>query len=190
MKRESTVRYILRISLTLLVITAVVAVALAAVNQVTAPIIAKQNEEKTQQAVAAVLPGGGEPVTGFNDETGLVKNVYRGKDGFAIEVEPQGFNSAITMMVGVDLQGKVTGVSVVSHSETPNLGAVCGAETSAGEAFRGQFVGMSGDLAVTKDGGQVDSITGATITSRAVTRGINAALDCVTQFLCITAPLE
>ena len=59
MKTESTVKYVLRIALTLLAITAVVAVILAAVNYVTAPRIAAQNEQKTQNAIEAVLPGGG-----------------------------------------------------------------------------------------------------------------------------------
>ena len=60
MKTESTVKYVLRIALTLLAITAVVAVILAAVNSVTAPRIAAQNEQKTQNAIEAVLPGGGQ----------------------------------------------------------------------------------------------------------------------------------
>ena len=49
-------------------------------------------------------------------------------------------------------------------------------KTAAGKAFRGQFAGASGTLAVTKDGGSIDAITSATITSRAVTQGVNAAL--------------
>ena len=83
------------------------------------------------------------------------------------------------MMVGIDNDGKVLGISVVSQTETAGLGAVCAATTSAGENFRGQFVGMGGQVQVDKDGGEVDSITGATITSRAVCDGINAALNCV-----------
>lgn len=181
MKTGSTVKYVLRLTLTLLVITAVVAVILAAVNKVTAPIIARQKAEKTQQAVQAVLPGGGESVD-FTDDTGLVTNVYRGEQGYAVEVAPQGFKGTITMMVGVDLQGNVQGISVISHTETAGLGAICGADSSDGEAFRGQFVGTNGDLAVTKDGGTVDAITNATITSRAVTEGVNAAVACVENF--------
>ena len=178
MKKESTVKYVLRLALTLLIITSVVAVLLAAVNKVTAPIIAQQKAEKVQKAIQAVLPGGGESVE-FTDATGMVTKVYKGQQGYAVEVTPMGFNGGITMMVGVDLNGNVLGISVVNQTETAGLGAVCGADNSAGQAFRGQFMGLSGDLAVTKDGGQVDSITGATITSRAVTAGVNAALDCV-----------
>ena len=83
------------------------------------------------------------------------------------------------MMVGVDNEGNVLGISIVSHTETAGLGAVAAASTSAGEAFRGQFAGTSGSVAVSKDGGALEAITGATITSRAVCAGVNAALACV-----------
>ena len=171
-------KYILRLALTLLAITAVMAAALAGVNSFTAPKIAKLQEEKTQQAIMMVLPGGGEEIP-FQDETGLVSRVYASETGYAVEVTPIGFDNTITMMVGVDPQGKVLGISVISHTETAGLGAVAAAENSAGEAFRGQFTGMGGVLAVTKDGGEVNAITGATITSRAICVGINAALACV-----------
>ena len=180
MKTENTVLYVLRLALTLFLITAVVAGALAGVNSITKPIIDAQNEAKTQAAIAAVLPGGfDEELANFDDQGGLVSKVYKGTNGYALEVLPSGFDNTITMMVGVDNEGKVLGISVVSHTETAGLGAVAAATTSAGEAFRGQFVGMSGSVSVSKDGGQVEAITGATITSRAICAGVNAALACV-----------
>ena len=179
MKTQSNVAYILRLALTLLVITAVVAVALAGVNSITAPKIEQLNAEKTQQAIETVLPDGFDTqITDYTDDTGLVTNVYSGANGYAFEVTPDGFDNTITMMVGVDHDGKVLGISIVSHTETSGLGAVAAASTSAGESFRGQFVGMSGSVSVTKDGGEVDALTGATITSRAVCTGVNAALAC------------
>ena len=179
MKTESTVKYVLRLTVTLLLITAVVAAALAGVNSITAPKITQLKAEKTQQAIETVLPGGYEAeIVDYNDATGLVSKVYSGINGFAYEVTPGGFDNTITMMVGVDLQGNVLGISVVSHTETAGLGAVAAAATSAGEAFRSQFVGKSGSVSVSKDGGEIDAITGATITSRAVCAGVNAALAC------------
>ena len=177
MKKQSLFAYVMRLSLTLLVITAVVAAALAGVNAVTKPVIAALREQKTQQAIEAVLPGGGEAMA-FTDDTGMVKAVYGSETGYAVLVEPSGFGGAISMMVGVDKAGNVLGVSIISHTETASLGAVAGEKTSKGEAFRNQYVGQSGTLAVTADGGSIDSITGATITSRAVTAGVNAALAC------------
>ena len=178
MKTESTVKYVARLALILLAITAIVAAALAGVNSITKPIIEKLNAEKTQKAIQAVLPGGGEEVE-FTDESGLVSVVYKGEAGYAVQVAPVGFDGAITMMVGVDFEGNVLGISVIDQSETAGLGAVCAATTSAGENFRGQFVGMSGTVTVTKDGGEVNAITGATITSRAVCKGVSAALACI-----------
>lgn len=178
MKTESNVTYVLRLALTLLLITAVVAVVLAGVNSVTAPKIAELNAQKTQDAIEAVLPGGGQEVS-FTDDTGLVTTVYQGEAGYAVQVTPSGFGGAIDMMVGIDTDGNVLGISIISNSETAGLGAVAAADTSAGEAFRNQFTGASGSVAVSKDGGEMDAITGATITSRAVCTGINAALACV-----------
>ena len=178
MKTESSAAYIARLAITLLLITAVVAVILAGVNSATAPRIADLNARKTQEAVEAVLPGGGVEVA-FTDSTGLVATVYQGDAGYAVKVNPSGFNGTVSMMVGVDNSGSVLGISIISQTETAGLGAVSAADTSAGEAFRGQFAGMSGSVSVSKDGGQVDAITGATITSRAVCTGVNAALACV-----------
>ena len=180
MKTENTVLYILRLALTLFLIAAVVAAALAGVNSITKPVIDEYNAQKTQKAIEAVLPGGfDEELVSFDNQGGLVSKVYKGANGYALEVLPSGFDNTITMMVGVDFEGKVLGISVVSHTETAGLGAVAAATTSAGEAFRSQFVGMSGSVGVAKDGGQIDSITGATITSRAICVGVNAALNCV-----------
>ena len=177
MKTESTVKYILRLALTLLAITAVVAAALAGVNSITAPAIAQLKAEKTQQAIEAVLPGGGEEVD--FPETALVSKVYASETGYAVEVTPGGFDNTITMMVGVDKAGNVLGIDIISHTETAGLGAVADAGTPAGVSFREQFIGMSGAVSVTKDGGEVEAITGATITSRAVCVGVNAALEVV-----------
>ena len=177
MKTESTAKFVIRLAATLLIITAVVAVALAGVNMITEPAIAELNAQKTQEAIELVLPGGGEAVD--FPETALVSKVYGSDTGYAVEVTPGGFDNTITMMVGVDKAGNVLGISVISHTETAGLGAVAAAGTPAGESFRGQFVGTSGSVSVTKDGGQIDSITGATITSRAICVGVNAALECV-----------
>ena len=179
MKTESTVKYIARLALTLLAITVVVAAALAGVNSITKPIIDRLTAEKTQQAIAAVLPGGYDSeITDFEDATGLVSKVYAGEAGYAFEVTPGGFDNTITMMVGVDKDGNVLGIDIISHTETAGLGAVADAATPAGVAFRDQFIGMSGSVSVSKDGGEVEAITGATITSRAVCVGVNAALAC------------
>ena len=177
MKTESTVKFVIRLTVTLLIICVVMAGALGAVNQITAPMIAQIQYEKTQQAVSAVLEGGGDPIE-FPATTN-VNAVYQGANGYAVEVTPSGFGGTITMMVGVDNEGNVSGISVISHAETAGLGDVAAASTSAGEAFRAQFKGLNGTISVTKDGGQVEAITSATITSRAICAGVNTALALV-----------
>ena len=178
MKKENTVLYVVRLAVTLLLISGIMAAALAGVNSITAPMIAQLNYEKTQQAVSAVLEGGGDEVADF-PETALVSKVYQGENGYAVEVTPTGFGGTITMMVGVANDGTVAGIAIINQTETAGLGSIAAANTGAGEAFRSQFVGLSGTVAVTKDGGQVDAITSSTITSRAVCDGVNAALAVV-----------
>lgn len=181
-KNESIVMYVARLAMTLLIITAVVAAALAGVNAVTAPIIAAFNEAKTREAVEAVLPGGGEKADFPAVDVGVpVSEVYKGENGYAVKVTPGGFGGAIEMMVGVGNDGTVAGISIIKHAETPSLGAVAAAKGSAGENFRDSFIGLSGTVAVAKDGGEADTISGATVTSRAVASGVNAALAVAAQ---------
>ena len=179
-QNESMAMYVLRMAGTLLLICAVTAGLLAGVNSITAPIIDDLNAAKTQEAISAVLPGGFDTeIADYADASGIVSKVYQGANGYAVEVGPGGFDNTITMMVGIDNEGKVLGISVVNHTETAGLGAVADADTPKGIAFREQFMGASGSVSVTKDGGTMDAITGATITSRAICVGVNAALDCV-----------
>ena len=176
MKTENLVKYVLRLTVTLLLITGVVAAALAGVNAITKDAIAANQAQKTQDALAVVLPGvQGLQKVELTGDTGIVNEVYSDGNSFAVKVLPSGFDGAITMMVGIS-EGKVTGISVISHTETPGLGAVAAAQNAKGDAFRGQFVGQEGTLAV---GDQIDAMSGATITSKAVVAGVNAALDFV-----------
>ena len=176
MRNENIVKYVLRLTLTLLVITGVVAAALAGVNAITKDAIAANQAKKTQDALAVVMSSTqGLQQLPLNGDAGIVQAVYTAGGNYAVQVAPGGFDGAVTMMVGI-AEGKVTGISVISHTETPGLGAVAAAQNAKGEAFRGQFVGQSGVLAV---GDQIDAMSGATITSTAVVTGVNAALSYV-----------
>ena len=183
MKQESTFGYVLRLTVTLLLITGVMAALLGGVNAVTEDRIDQIRAEKATQALSAVLPDAesAREKTDFTDPAGQITQIYASETGYAIQLTVAGFGGDIDMMVGVSKTGEVLGISIISHTETAGLGAVAAAKTSKGQAFRDQFAGMSGQLAVTKDGGQVDAISSATITSRAVTDGVNAALAWVAQ---------
>ncbi len=182
MKQENAVKYILRLTLTLLAICAVVAGLLAAVNSITSPIIAASKEAKTQAAVSAVLPGGGQKIEFAGaDASGMVLEVYASETGYAIKVAPSGFGGAITMMVGVSRKGQVLGISVISHAETPGLGAVAAANTDKGVSFREQFVGLFDGITIGAGENQIDALSGATISSQAIVDGVNAALACAAK---------
>ncbi len=171
--------YVLKLALILLAITGAVALVLAGVNAITEERIAAIREEKTQKAIAKVLEGEPENMT-LSGDTGIVRSAYKSQFGYAVEVAPNGFDGEILMMVGVDLEGRVTGISIISQTETAGLGAEAAADNAKGNAFRDQFVGLGvGEVALQKDGGTLDALTGATISSRAVAEGVKAALEFV-----------
>lgn len=93
-----------------------------------------------------------------------------GISGEAVKVSPRGYSGPIEMLIGINKEGKVTGLKVLNHRETPGLGA-----NIVKESFLKQFIGKSlkNPIEPKKD---IDAITGATISSRAVCKGIKEAL--------------
>ena len=154
----------------------VCALLLGLVNMITADPIKAAKQRKTEQAMKAVLPADSYESVEYTGGDALVKAVYRAGDaGYVVEVTPSGFGGEVDLMVGVGSDGTVTGISVITHSETSGLGAKAKTDPEWGK----QFIGMSGEVKVSKDGGKVNAITGATITSRAVSSGVTAALEAV-----------
>lgn len=169
-------RYILRLTLTLLLITAVVAGLLAFVNELTAGRIDELTRQKAEQAMREVLPAQDYTPLDAALPQGVTEAYRAGDAGYVVRVAPNGFGGAIDLMVGVRADGTVNGVAVIAHSETASLGANC-----TREEFRAQYAGGAGPFAVGQDGGTIEALTGATVTSRAVTDGVNAALDFVRE---------
>lgn len=164
--------YFVKLALTLLIISAAVSGLLGLTNYVTAGKIADITAQKAKASMQEVLPADSYEAVDYNGQEAEVAAVYTAEgQGCVVEVVVAGSQSTIDMMVGVDLSGAVTGVSIINMAETSGLGA-----NAAKDSFRDQYVGLSGELAVDKDGGEIDSLTGATITSRAVTNGVNIAL--------------
>lgn len=153
-KLESSFR---NMALSLTLITVVAAAALAGVYLLTKAQIEAQKREVQNAARIAVLAGH--------------------EDGLAIEAKADGFSSTIRVMVGFDPQGHILGYEILEQAETPGLG------THIVEWFKnpdkpGQnIVGRqaTGKFSVSKDGGDVDAITAATISSRAFLKAINDA---------------
>ena len=172
----------------LAVICLVSAAILGLVNKVTVGPIQANTEKTVQESLRTVMPidgdyedvtdqYSGDPVT--VDVTGVsvpVKAVYKAADeGYVVEtMSPNGFGGALDMMAGVDNDGNVTGIAIISHAETSGLGS-----KSTDPEWQAQFKGVNGTIGVTKDGYQINAITGSTITSRAVCDGVNAAIAVV-----------
>ena len=170
-----------RLVIVLFAVTAVVALLLGFVDYITRDQIAANIKEKTDAAMSAVLEADDyTAIDSFSDESGLVNSIYKATDvsgnfvGYVSEVSPSGFGGAINMVVGVDPNGVITGISIVKMTATSGLGA-----NAANTSFREQYIGKSGTLAVDKDGGEIVALTGATVTSRAVTDGVNAVLAAI-----------
>lgn len=154
----------------------------------TAPIIAAQQAAKSgTNVMGEVIPdmAGGFEQKGDSTFTYYVAYKDAGKSqigGYVIIVQGKGYtkNVPIETMVGIDPNGKVVGIKIVNQQETPGLGDKV-VEIKAGETdpwFTRQFIGKSAadNLAVVKDGGAIDAISGATISSRAVTNSIRNGL--------------
>lgn len=182
-------KFVLKVAGTLTVISLVVAALLGVVNMVTEDKIDAINAEKTNQALAAVAPEGAEftPVE-LSDAAvaaaaayGTLDSMYEmSTGGYAMKIVASGSQGSIEMIVGVDGNKALTGVSVVNHSETGGIGTkvVNNDPNSAGTPVLDQFIGMSGagSLVVGKT---VTPISGATVTSKGITAGCNAALAAV-----------
>lgn len=175
MQRKDIIE-IIKIGLILFVITAVSAGILAGVNSLTAPVIAANAKAKREESMSKVLPEATEFVkTDFVDENSSVTEVYSAGDaGYVVLCEPRGYGGTISVAVGIKSDLTVSGIDITSHSETPGLGANC-----TTDSFKGKFVGKTKDIEVVKTtptGNQIDAISSATVTSKAVTRGVNDAL--------------
>ena len=171
----------LRLAVILFAFAAVVAILLGLVNKITQDRIETFAAEKTAASMQAVLPADSYTLVENSsaDKIELVKEVYTaGSKGWVVMVTPSGFGGEINMAVGVDKSGAVTGVSIIQMSETSGLGA-----NAKRESFRSQYVGKSGSVALKKQGGEIDALTGATVTSTAVTRGVNAALQATGELM-------
>lgn len=184
-------KYILKLSITLLVICLVVALALGFVNGITADKIAALQEQAKQESLQAVFPDATFNEVEIGDEQLAVATeygvelmyIYEVADGsgYAIEVGPSGFSGTIDMIVGINADGSVAGISVISNTETAGIGTnVCSDKPNRnGVGVLSQFIGLTATadnpFTVNSGSNRVDAISGATVTTRAIATGVNAA---------------
>ena len=188
-------KYIIKLTVTLFLTCLVVAAALGGVNAITADKIAAIDAENTRIAMSAVVPEGSEftdkldipeaVAAAASAQGGTLSELYGvtnggAEAGYVMKISASGSQGTIVMMVGVDANKAVTGVSVVSHSETSGIGTkVVGNEpNAAGVPVLDQFIGMSGagSLVVGKN---ITAVSGATVSTKGINMGVNAALAAV-----------
>lgn len=168
-------------TVSLFIICAVVTLLLAATNTVTKPKIAELQVEIENKTKAAVLADAKE----FSDALTVTKDgteytYYEGYDGetlkgYVFTTVSKGYGGDITVMVGVNSDGAVTGIEYLSISETAGLGM-----NAQKDGFKEQFKDKSGEIGVAKNSPsdtEIQALTGATITSKAVTAAVNDALE-------------
>ena len=152
-KLESTFKNMV---LSLVIISMVAAGALAGVYMLTLGNIEAQKKAKQEAAKQAVLAGH--------------------EDGYAVETAVDGFGGTFRVMVGFDQEGNILGYEILEHQETPGLGSHMEHWFKNADKPGQNIIGRkAGALQVSKDGGDVDAITAATITSRAFLKAVNQA---------------
>lgn len=176
-KLESTLKNMM---LSLTCITIVAGAALAGVNMLTEETINAQKELSKQKAISDVLPAHARIADAEQSGELTIYRAYDADDQFvgaAVQTVTNGFGGKIKLMVGFDAQNRIVNYAVLEQQETPGLG------THIVEWFKnadkpGQNIlgrKATGKMTVSKDGGDVDAITAATISSRAFLNAINAA---------------
>lgn len=165
-------------ALSLGLICLIITLLLTITNAVTNPVISRMEEDKAETTRKAVLP----EAYGFRKVEGL-ENSFEGLDengntaGYVFTTSVKGYGGEILVMIGISSDSEVEGVVLLSQSETPGLGA-----NVAKEEFRDQFKREipEGGFTVVKgepSDGEIEAITGATISSKAVADAVNIALD-------------
>ncbi len=168
-KQSSLWADILKPVVVLTVICIVVSALLAVTNGVTAPIIERARQEAAIATRKALLPD----ATGFTELSTTVEDVESvhvddGGTGYVIVVTAAGYHGELPVTVALSMDGELIGIKVDSSGETAGVGSKVG-----GEDFLAQYIGL--DEAAAADGAGIDLLSGATISSNAVTDGVRSA---------------
>ncbi len=168
----------IKLSGILCAITLIAALLLACVNKVTAPEIAQASQKASENAMKTIIAD----AESFEKITDTVfKGTSKGEIiGYCATVTVNGFGGPVEMMVGIGTDNTVKGIEILSHSETAGLGA-----KATSKDFKDRFPGKNPNLSVvktpTESQDEVQAITGATITSKAVAEGIRQAYESINE---------
>ncbi len=172
------IKVIVKTAISLFLICAVAAGLLAFINSVTAPIITENNLKSADEARLQVLPDAHEFELKTSEDG---KEYYVGiKDGatvgYVFTTSASGYGGVVEVMTGINSEGTVSGISILTINETPGLGM-----NAKKDSFTSQYKDKTGPFTVVKNGTSAENdilaITSATITSNAVTKAVNEALD-------------
>lgn len=164
----------LRLTGILCLIFALCGLSLGLADWLTADRIAENQGSRNMGQLEEVLPyGENYRELRYSGEDSSIQAVYEAPGaGWVFQVSPaDSYSGVLTLMVGVDVEGRVTGVAVTETQESDGLGL-----RASEPEFRDQFVGKSDQVRLTADSGDINAISGATVTSRAVCAGVNSAL--------------
>lgn len=169
----------LKLGLKLFLITSITAFALALTNNATKPIIEAKAQEKLQESLGAVLPADSYEEVEVADKAATIEKVYKAKsadgEGYVFQINsPGGYGGSIEFLIGVDADHKITGFAPLNHSESAGFG-----KQMEEDFFKEGMVGVSmdGEVKASESGGEneIVGITGATISTGTILRGINDA---------------
>lgn len=150
------------------------ALALLIASRAAAPVYAENSQRERLRMMQALLPGSESFVPAENPaDNDCVQAVYESSGGYVVETAAEAYAGEIRMLVGVDKGGRVTGLVVRDLRETLGLGR----RALRDHAFLSQFLNTRGDAII---GENIDAISGATVTSKAVARSVNAASAAIT----------
>ncbi|ERT56503.1 MULTISPECIES: RnfABCDGE type electron transport complex subunit G [Megasphaera] len=177
---ETTGSSIFKIALNLILTCLVSGCIIGAVYFVTGPIAKVKAEQMKQESMKALVPTADSFVPVANEKDTFIAQKGGQKVAFIIPTEPKGYGGPIKMLTAVSSDGAVMDYTMLEANETPGLG-----DRAAKDPFRGQFKGKKIDaLEVTKDHSDtkhIQAMTGATISSRAVTLGVKEAVEKAAQ---------
>ena len=176
-------KYIIKLTVTLLLTCMVVAGLLGWVNSTWEKTVAAMQKVIEADDFSDAMELTDDMTAAATAQGGTLAAVYQAQSGgqpvgYAINVEASGSQGTISMMVGIDMDGAVTGVSIVTNSETSGIGSkvMSNEPLTNGTRVLDQFIGKSAADGVLSVGSNVDAITGATVSTKGVTTGVNAAL--------------
>lgn len=178
---------VVKISLKLLVICAVIAGVVSFVYSATIDAYTQNLEGEKQKAIAGIFADSDSDVIEYTEETGIsadvnaVYSVVKNGEaaGFCVNVTSKGFGGELTLMIGYNADGSIKGIQVISHSETPGVGT-----KALSDAHLSQYNGKEGQLTLAKgSSGDISAVSGATISSKGVNAAVNVASDAISSLI-------